>query len=330
MRKRILLAAVQFKIVPEAYRSEEAFRRALARSLEGLPKASHTLVLFPEAIGLPLLLTPYHEVWRKSRSIEEAMRRLLLGHPLEAIRLLGAMLASARLDPVKAFMLHAAPGAFRIYRRSFSWLAKSHHCTCVAGSLYAPEIVPPAGPTVGNKIYNISYIFGPDGACLGYVKKMQLVPGLEDREGLNISCGLRQQQGYFETPEGVRFGHLICYDAFFDRYVRDLDEMGVEVLCQGSANPEVWHRAYEVVPGRIVPKRKECLEEGVAFQIQGRRNIRYGMTAMMVGDFLDLHFEGQSLIAANRDLCGGGGNRGVLAMAPTEKESYLVAKEVEV
>jgi predicted amidohydrolase len=95
-------------------------------------------------------------------------------------------------------------------------LATRCQVTLVAGSLAEQR---------GDRIYNTSYLIGPDGALLGSYSKQHLFPLLDEPRDMAPGDDPRPHA----TPHG-RWGQLICFDIRFPEAARSLALAGAEIL----------------------------------------------------------------------------------------------------
>ncbi len=317
---RAHLVAVQAALHEERYVDEASFASWVGelgrRALESVPDrvpGEPVLLAYPEAIGMPLLLTVgVAPRAAGSRTLARAAARL-------ARRRWRAVLAAAwrhRVAGPAALHLAGALPAYRAYVGAFSAVARATGATVVAGSAFLPPIARHAsGPAVAaGKVFNVSYVFGPGGTVLGRSRKAFLTPGAESHAGL--SRGRVEEQRAFATPVG-RLGVAVCLDGWVDAVLRALDADGAEIVVQPSANDAPWERAWPREPH--LTEGEAWLERGLRAGIQGRASLRYGVNPMMVGEIFGFRPRGRSSIVANAALVSGpwiDGREGMLALAP--------------
>ena len=138
------------------------------------------------------------------------------------------------------------------YQR-LSAMAKDNGVTLIGGSI--PELVRGRGgeSTVEDRIYNTSYIFGPDGRLLGRHRKVHLfdvdVPGgIRFRESDTLTAG--DEITVVETPVG-RIGVGICFDIRFAEMFRAMSCAGARILCVPAAfnmttGPAHWELSFRM------------------------------------------------------------------------------------
>ncbi|MEO1525282.1 MAG: sulfatase-like hydrolase/transferase [Planctomycetota bacterium] len=96
----------------------------------------------------------------------------------------------------------------------FSELARQHQMHLVAGLIEREN----------HLVYNVSVLFGPDGALLGKYRKVSL-PRSEIEAGLSPGHSLP----VFDTALG-KIGMMICYDGFFPEVAKELSDAGAEII----------------------------------------------------------------------------------------------------
>ncbi|HWG84870.1 MAG TPA: nitrilase-related carbon-nitrogen hydrolase [Deinococcales bacterium] len=295
------LAAVQSRIDPDTYASEEAFEEwvlAQARhATSGRDPAEPALMAFPELLGMPLAFGLTGLLGRGA-TLGDAVRGLLTREWRQALYL-GA--SKRNLTP-SAFLL---PGAKRVHRavvRAFSRAARETNSTVVGGSAFLPVVDDEAalGTFLASaRVRNLAYTFAPTGALVARSAKMRLTRGLESSIGL--AGGNLTDVVTADTTAG-RSCTLICYDAFFETALERADGLGASILVQPSANARPWDGPWSA--DRTLREGEEWLRRGPAARIQGRANLAYCLNPMLVGTLLGLEFEGRSSLIANLPLTG--------------------------
>jgi len=220
----------------------------------------------------------------------------------------------------------AIENTYRFVRGAFARFEAAHECWVIAGSALLPRAAdggdaPPRSTSPNDaaaaavavaagdaRLYNTSYAFAPDGRWAGVTRKVNLVPTLEDAAGLGLAAGTVGELKPMETPF-ARVGTLVCYDGFRVAHTRrepafravapHLDALGCTVLAQPAANPWAWEGRWVFAEaGETQLRREQWMNEGLFGQLgRGRwRNVRFAVTAHLVGRVLDRHFEGRSQI----------------------------------
>lgn len=290
----IQLVAVQMKLDLDAYWTREAFERKIGdlmnRVRQGIDPGLPTLVVFPEDVGLMLVLLDLKHKLGSVRHIADAIQK--------AIR---ALFAPAlyhrvrhRLAWVPALFLTRHARIASVYFDVFSRAAKTYGVYLVAGSV----VLPPyrladgranwqEGPQQA-RLYNTSYVFGPDGRILGRQIKVYLID-LEQEAALHLDRGSAGEIRAVETPLG-RIGIAICLDSFQDEVTEALKEDGTDILVQPSANPGPWSPEQQL--DWLNSSYKRTVVE---------KSFAYAVNPMMTGAIWDVEFYGQSSIIA-RDM----------------------------
>ncbi len=144
------------------------------------------------------------------------------------------------------FPLYAEEGEGESYQR-LSAMARENRVTLVGGSI--PELV--RGEE--DRIYNTSYVFGPDGRRLGRHRKVHLfdvdVPGgIRFKESDTLSPG--EGITVIDTPVG-RIGVAICFDIRFAEMFRAMACAGAQIICVPAAfnmttGPAHWELSFRM------------------------------------------------------------------------------------
>ncbi len=285
------ISAVQFRWSPEMYKSRESFygslRSVLDRLAEKLPeKREVCLVAFPEDIGTPLVFLDEPESLLRSKTLKAAIGRLIYRNASRVLR----CRIRYKVGWIRALALAKAASIGRVYFEVFSDLATEYGIYIVAGSVLLPrfgldsDISKIDYSFSDGNVYNISFLFGPDGRLIGSQKKVYLVPGLEDKDGFDITGGSLDELEVFDTPLG-RIGIAVCLDAFKEDIINKLEEKGAEILIQPSANPEPWTKDQQL----------DWLNSSWK-AVDSSNSLVYSLNPMMTGHLFDLGFEGQSAI----------------------------------
>lgn len=128
--------------------------------------------------------------------------------------------------------------------RMLSALAKELNIVIIGGSI---------SEAAGDRVYNTSFTFGTDGACIGRHRKMHLfdvdIPGgVTFQESSIVSPG--NDVTVFDTPFG-RMGVAICYDMRFPELMRLMVLEGAEIIIVPAAfntttGPAHWHETIKM------------------------------------------------------------------------------------
>lgn len=322
------LVAVQVRAKIEDYASGDVFRKRMAGLMENVADTVDlrlpTIVVFPETIGLWLSFVP--EVYDQIKDCATIQQALLRGIPPNIGRFLRACWRFKTFG-VPTIFLETAVEVEATYRDTFSTLARQYGCYLQAGTIYVPPIEdePVKGRhQIGRKVYNLAYLFAPNGLCLQRVPKLNLSPPLEHRFG--FAAGDRQDLRPIDTPLG-RLGTLICYDGFHESILERYDSLGVQIILNPSHSDRNWQQPAGFNNGITVGEAWR--RYGAAALLQGRLNIRYAVVAMMAGRVLDLEGQGCSHIAVNTGEPGAPAGRFLLAQASSHTGEEIVAATVE-
>ncbi len=149
--------------------------------------------------------------------------------------------------------------------------------------------------TKNNEVFNIAYLFDPDGKLLGKQKKNHLLP-LEDTWGLKSG----EELSVFSTEIGW-LAFPICMDATYFETFHILSSKGAEIVMIPIANPDANYNYWTSLRG-----------------IWGRvqESPVYGIKSAMVGNFLGFKLTGQAGVYAPLSLTAK--QNGIIA----ESDSY--------
>jgi predicted amidohydrolase len=300
--------AVSNKIDLAAARSQETLTAELERifSLAEPHISRHhpSLVVLAEHLGLTaIFLGEAGERARCAKSSEDAFRVLLEAHApkVERVKAMWGQMPDAR-----ALLLALTDQLWRSFTAALSRLAARRQvyliaCTNVAAARLSTEesdvsslgfpgqedVFVPVGPGV----YNTAFLFGPDGAIIGAVRKVNLTP--IERYGLGLTPGDLADVPVFDTEVG-RIGIATSLDAFIPSYVEHLERLGAQVVAQPDANPQPWAFAsatHEWQPQEWLNSVLGCLQDRW-------KNILYNVCSMQTGNLFEIAFDGQSSITA--------------------------------
>jgi predicted amidohydrolase len=282
---QITATAIQLKVGLDDYLSFDAFSDCVSRSVDQAAGATKNsdghLIILPEYLGLYLSFIPFNASQaQKSGSMVELVGRLASADRREIQH---TLFGKTCLE-VQAF-----------YDDLFSGLAKKHGAYIVAGSLCIPQTDNSphrGGPVIIDecRIFNISPTFAPSGRCIGRTAKVRIPPG----EDQLIDPASLDQLTPIQTSIGA-IGVALCYDGYHHGPLEKLDGLGAQIIAQPVHFPSPAIRFDG--SGGFVPQVQDF-----AKLIQGRENIRYGVTAALVGEvFPDRRAEGVSYICANQN-----------------------------
>lgn len=288
--KFIQLVAVQFKLNPHDFTQSQNFKAKIDSIMANIksridPKYN-TLVVFPEDTGTMLVLDGMDNVIKSSHTLNEGIEKSIRQH----IITMGIEKILYRTSWPRTLFLYKSQDMAKTYFETFSNAAKKYEVYIVAGSILLPDYKIKNGKYLSlkprdNKVYNISYLFGPDGLIIGRQKKVYLID-LEGPQGLDVQPAKLSELKVFNTPMG-KIGIAICLDAFKQDVLNELKKQGADILVQPSANPGPW--TYE--------QREDWLN-GSWFAVAKQKMFKYAINPMMTGSILDLQFYGQSSIIA--------------------------------
>jgi predicted amidohydrolase len=280
----LALVAVQLEIGPDVLASGDAYRRhleaAAARALDLAGRAGARLVVFPEVAGHLALYALAPPVARKAKTLSAALAAAAVRRPLDVLR---GVVSTRLLDARHAVLAALAPDGERFWKSVFGPLARTHEAYIVAGSYL--RLHPDGALT------NASLMFGPEGRLLATTDKVNLVAGVEDgaRGGLGLARG-DSAIPIVDTAIGT-VATLIGYDGAREPYTPH--ERFVAVA------PALAQRGgVDIVANPAAPWRSTgpAERQGLRDSLRETPFARFGITAHLVGQVLDLRFEGTSEI----------------------------------
>lgn len=311
----IELVAVQPFMQLADYRTVDAFDAKIAGLTDRIAAARDrdargrfrfpALVVFPEHIGTFLSIAGYGALADARNDVDTVLRRVVRRHPM---KFLAALVAHRTWSPATAVLLMESAKMHRAYRQAFRAAARRLEATVVAGSIILPDNA--AGRDAdelrpaGNRLYNLSYTFAPDGRCVNVTRKVNLVPTLEDT--LPLVPGSAADVTGFASPCG-RVGVMICYDGFREPHTEHeprfcalgprLAAAGVEIVAQPSANPWPWNARWVFcADGEDQLRHEQWLREGLFRQLADMPGVRYAVNPQLIGDLLGTRFDGRSYV----------------------------------
>lgn len=288
----IQLVAVQMELDLNDYWTKEAFEAKIRAQLEDVAAQTNpdlpTLVVFPEDVGLLLVVAGMEERLAGITSIETAIETAVTTN---VVPLLYHRLVHWK-SWVPALFIHRNQVIAEAYFETFANLAREFEVTIVAGSVVLPPyritdgvVQWRSGPSEFN-VYNTSYVFDAYGRVIGKQDKIDLIE-LEREAALNLTSGSYDSLTVIETEVGT-IGIAICLDSFSDEITNRLVELGADILVQPSANPGPWNEW----------QQNDWLRSNW-LMVGGRAKFTYGVNPMLTGPLWDIEFFGQSSIAAS-------------------------------
>ncbi len=141
------------------------------------------------------------------------------------------------------------------------------------------------------KVNNSAFVFNPSGKLIFRQDKVFLTPM---EINLGISPGNISDVSTFEI-EGRKIGIAISMDAFTPQYISRLEK--AEIIIQPDANPGKWNSILS--NGRWQPE--EWMDS--AYYINQRiERVKNVINPMMVGNLMEIRFEGQSSITKKAEM----------------------------
>lgn len=265
------LLGIQPQMFSGDYHSADLLRLKLAAYLHKANEAGlingKTVAVLPEHIGTGLVISGEKAEVYQAHTVDNAMGWLAASNPLKLSRALLFAKGEDRLHD--ALLRMKGEHMARDYQTVFGGLAKDFGITLVAGSIVLPEPSVENGQLVvgSGPLYNVSLVFGSDGAPLGQPqRKAYPVAG----EQAFIAAGRADESRVIETPAG-RLAVAIGADSSRTESQPD----GAQLL----ALP-----AFQIAGGDAA----SAVNSGGA---------RAGMAVFLHGQFWNLRSDGQSLLS---------------------------------
>lgn len=296
------VACVQMKVSVSDYLTSDAFYRKIERLVLAARRQSsqeHLLIAFPEHVGTFCVFCDEQFDPLSSTTLADVSKGLIKRYflPTLSLRII------RRVGWMRALALLKGDKVARIYFDTFSSLAKQSNSWILAGSVLLPS-------ENRRDVYNVSYLFDPDGKVMANQTKVHLVE-MESASGLDVTPGRLGQLQAIDTPFG-RLGIAVCLDAFKVDVRERLASLGAEVLIQPSANPGPWNEWQQ--QDWLTGAYQAVMEEGL---------FSTAVNPMLVGALLDVGFEGQSSVVSRNS---SGQTTGYLEV-PNKQGFVRVAKE---
>lgn len=256
------VAVVQLRIDESTYSSLESFRHTVSAAVESAVRAPRPdLIVFPEYTSVFLAVLPYAQGLRGAASVADGLARVAA--------------ADSQIGSLRQVFLEQAPMVQGLVCEVFGGLARHHGVAIIAGTAFARV----AGSDGTEELRNRAFVFGPDGALVSMQDKVYLSEFETDVIGL--SPGSVDEAAPFAVA-GTRVGLTLCRDTFFaewERRFRGLD-LWIDIKANG-------------VP--FTAEEREDFAAALPARLPGA-GVRNGITACLVGRFLDLAWEGESSV----------------------------------
>jgi predicted amidohydrolase len=260
----------------------------------------NTVAVLPEYIGSWLVVLGEKAQVHQAKTIEQAMRPIVLRNMLPFIQELLAAHEGNRVN-ASIFRMKAAQMA-QAYQAVFSKLAVKYGITIAAGSILLPSPSIQDGVIKPGKgaLYNVSAVFKPDGQVHPAlsVKSFPIVTELPF-----VSSGSTSNLPVFDTPAG-RLGVLVCADSFYPQAYEQLKSLKADLIVVPSftTGAGLWDQPWgnysgAEAPADVDPADAGRLTEGQAwhkYALLGRiasAGVKYGVNVFLHGELWDLEAE---------------------------------------
>ncbi len=255
------------------------------------------LVVLTELNGLPLVLRG--GAWALPlRTFERVAAALVMARLVRVLPLMWR----EKISPVRALQLADSHENARLYLQTCRELAREYGVYLCSGSAPMPRFFL-AGGRIRRRpgiLTNQAVLFGPAGELIGASDKVHLTPS-EQAGGVDLTPGNLAELRVFPTPVGD-LGVAISLDAFRPDVIAWLERLGCTVLLQPDANGAPWTSLEGLPPDPAHVRDQPVAWLESSWQVTATSpTIRYAVNPMVVGNLLDLTFDGQSAITAHPD-----------------------------
>jgi predicted amidohydrolase len=308
---RFRLFAVGHKVTMDEAVSAETYEAAIRATVDThvvphLATDRPNVLVFPESVALSaLLLGPRGDAARQEETAFVALS-LLLGEHAVAVGFYAqrAPLAAAG----RLLLLAVSDPLWRAFDGTFSRLARDLGVYVVASLdigdveiATEEEIIAavgdpdrPAGAPVywvpDAQVYNQAIFYGPEGQLLSRVRK-QYLTDLEIVD-LDLRGGLPERLGPVDVGGLMRATAMISRDAWMQDALERQALRGADVLMQNEAFSGGW----TIAPDGYTWPPDNLKRSGWA-AVQKHPELRVAVAPMLVGNFFDIVFDGQSFAA---------------------------------
>ncbi len=298
------------------FRDKAAYAATIDRWVARAVQARVELVVFPEDVGLPLMLlsakradgpatasAPSTSVASGKASALRTVMAMVKEH-IDEIR---PIVEQTGGSPLEALGICLARRTGPTYQRVFAEAARRHRVFVAAGSC---PIVQLDGSRP--RVYNAGYVFDRSGRLLSTTLKVNPIP--LERTLIGISPAKGHAPPVVSTPIG-RVGMAICYDCYFPELIAGMGGKGMQILVDPRADPGRW------------TEEQARISRATGLWQRVQENACYGIECFAVGGLLGIRFEGRTQIIAPAALTPDG--RGVLAQARTVDHEELVVADLD-
>jgi predicted amidohydrolase len=307
------ILGIEPNMIPQDYESQESLRAKLDSYLDSARKQGflneQTIVLWPEYIGSPLLVTGETQFIYQTKSFALAVSMLILRHLFTFLYFL--FTAKEKNKVFAAAFRMKAESMAQNYDAVFSGLAKDYAVTMVAGSIVLPapqvrdgKLVAGIGP-----LYNLSAVYAPDGTI--YPDLVLKAFPTADELPFTTPAPV-QDLPAFDTPAG-RLGVLICADSWFPQAYETLKSRVVDFIgvpSFGAGKPDTWDQPWAGYDGwpnppDVDPNDIGHITEGAAwikYAMAGRigeSGAGLGVNVFLRGDLWNVDIEGGRATVVN-------------------------------
>ena len=250
-----------------------------------------TLVVLTELNGLPLVLSGAGWATRLGTFRRAATALFVVRLPRTL-----PLLLRERVSPIRALQLADADTNAELYLRTCQALAREYGVYLCCGSAPLPRYYRQGRRVrrVPGVLTNQTVILAPDGHLIGATDKVHLTPD-EQTGGVDLTPGDLNDMHVYPTPVGD-LGVAISLDAFREDVLGHLGAQGCTVLLQPDANGAPWTSLEGLPPDPAQLRDQPLAWLDSSWKATTGGRVRYAVNPMVVGNLLDMTFDGQSAI----------------------------------
>ncbi|SIN83478.1 carbon-nitrogen hydrolase family protein [Algoriphagus halophilus] len=308
------IIGIQPYMVPSDYFSPERFKLKIrqyiqAASAKGFIR-KNTVILFPEYIGTWLFMIREKHALAEKQTLKEAISTLIFSNVFDYF--LGYIKTGDESDKsISAILRMKSRQMAQVYYDTFSELSKETQTHIVAGSIILPgPYVSDEGLSVENQkeLYNVSFVFGPDGKILG-APIFETYPNTEELKFIT-EPELKSVQT-FQFPFS-KASVIISEDSWYSAPFKQVDSESPDLVLVpsyqlGDGSMEKLWKGYHRRPSpefvnesdtSQLTNREAYYKYGLPRHLQNT-SPSVGLSVFLRGEFWELGTDGQPLAIVN-------------------------------
>lgn len=282
----------------------------LAKAKEQGLLNTKSVVVFPEHIGTWLVATGEKKSVFSIGKADKAMHIVVASNIFSFLQ--SYLWAEAKDKARAALFLMKANQMAGIYSQVFKRLAKEYRVTIVAGSIFlpTPKVLDNQIKVEGNKLFNASFVFLPDGS----ISPSVVLKEFPISEELKFCQPGNNNIPAFDTPMG-KLAVVICADSWYPEIYNQLakDKVEVMVIPSYSSPTGLWHTPWLGYNGAEAPPDIDKDDIGkiteedawLKYSLGSRAlhsPIKLGINVFLRGNIWDLGDDGHTIAIKNDTL----------------------------